>query len=107
MPIEDTFSLNGSEKAWYSFYRKTEPGKGHVILTMLPFMRIESASRLKNKILDEVKQLPEDGYHNIIILDISHHLTNFEDADSNDSCSIDHSLCLPTRFALSGIKVLS
>jgi hypothetical protein len=41
---------------------------------------IESAARLKNKILDEIEQLPENQF-NVIVLDISHYFADFDDVE--------------------------
>jgi len=60
-PIQVTFE----DKAWFIFL-KDAVKHGHVVGDMTPVMRIESAGRLKNKALEEVKQLHVDQFNVIV-----------------------------------------
>ena len=71
--------VNFENKAWLIFHKDICKG-GHVVGEMTPVMRIESAGRLKNKVLDKVEQLP-DNQLNVIVLDISHHFAHFDDVE--------------------------
>jgi len=74
-PIQVTFE----NKAWLIFL-KDVVRHGHVVGDMTPVMRIESAGGLKNKALEEVKQLPDDQF-SVIVLDISHIFAHFDDVE--------------------------
>jgi hypothetical protein len=78
--VGEPFTMNFDYKAWFKFHKKLENKKGYVGGTLSPVMMIESASRLKNKMLDEVEQLPRNQF-NVIILDISHHFAHFDDVE--------------------------
>jgi hypothetical protein len=77
LPVRYSFSIDKREKAWFQVDKKLEDGKSLVGARFSPIIRIESPIRLKNKMLDEVKQLPEDNF-NVLVLDISHHFIRFD-----------------------------
>jgi len=60
--------------------KKLKDKRGYAGASMLPVIKIESAKRLKNKILDELSQLPKDHF-NLVVLNISHRFTDFEDVE--------------------------
>lgn len=68
-------------KATIFFHKKISHRKGYVGGSILPVTEIKSASRLKNKILDKPRQLP-DAKLNIVAIDISQHFTDFEDVEN-------------------------
>ena len=80
LPLRHSFSIDKREKAWLRVDKKLEDGNGFVDAMLTPILSIESASRLKNKMLDEVEQLPEDHF-NVLVIDISHHFTDFDDVE--------------------------
>ena len=76
----EPFTTDFDEKAWFKFHKKLENKKGYVGGTIFPVIRVRSAGRLKNKVLDEVEQLPENQF-NVIVLDISHYFADFDDVE--------------------------
>jgi hypothetical protein len=76
----ESFTADFGEKAWFKFLKKLENKKGYVGGTIFSVITIKSAGRLKNKVLDEVEQLPENQF-NVIVLDISHYFSDFDDVE--------------------------
>jgi hypothetical protein len=74
------YTVNFGSKAWFKFHKKIHHKKGYVGGILTPVIEIRSAGRLKNKILDELEQLPENQL-NIVVLDISHHFADFDDVE--------------------------
>lgn len=78
LPSEDF--IFDRDKAKFRILSVSKREKGYVGSSMTPFMEIPSAKRLKGKILDEVKQLPQHTL-NVIIYNISHIPTHFDDIE--------------------------
>jgi hypothetical protein len=76
----EPFTVDFDEKGWFKFHKKLEHKRGYVGGMLPPVLMIDSAARLKNKILDETEQLAEKQF-NLIILDISYHFADFEDVE--------------------------
>jgi len=76
----EPFTVNFDGKGGFKFHEKLEHKKGYVGGMLSPVLMIETAGRLKHKILDEIEQLPEDQL-NVIVLDISHHFAHFDDIE--------------------------
>lgn len=74
-PSEKFVFNNG--KAWIKIDKVSPRNRGYVGRFLTGVMKIESARRLKNKILDEVKQLPED-HLSIVVYNISAIFTRFD-----------------------------
>lgn len=69
-----------SGKASITVLSISKNGKGRVAGNLVGVMEIHSSARLKNKILDEVKQLPRDKL-NIVVYNITHFFTHFDDIE--------------------------
>jgi uncharacterized protein YfcZ (UPF0381/DUF406 family) len=81
LPTEKIYFVKDKiEKAWFYCISKTENGRGYVGSFILPVIEIRSAIRIKNKILDEIKQLPSSSL-NIVVIDISHYFADFDDVE--------------------------
>ncbi len=78
--VEKPYTFNFSSKATVLFHKKITNKKGYVGGVLPPTMEVKSAGRLKNKILHELKQLPDNSL-NIIAIDVSAHFTDFDDVE--------------------------
>jgi len=75
----EKFPFN-SGKASVTVLSESKNGKGRVAGNLVGVMEIHSSARLKNKILDEISQLPKDKL-NIIVYNITHFAAHFDDIE--------------------------
>jgi hypothetical protein len=75
-------------KAWFSLYKKHQSGRGYAGHMLGPVIEIKSSTRLKNRILEKIEQLPE-GCLNLVVLNISHPWAHFENAEDAFNGAID------------------
>jgi hypothetical protein len=81
-PIEgQPYVINFENKATIKIHKKITHKKGYVGGSLFPAMEIKSASRVKNKLLDKLEQLPERTL-NVVAVDLSYHFADFDDVEN-------------------------
>jgi hypothetical protein len=80
-PVETKpFELNYGSKVIFRFFKRITHKTGYVGGSLIPSLDINDSSRVKNKILGELNQLPYNRL-NIIAIDISHYFLDFDDVE--------------------------
>jgi hypothetical protein len=81
IPADRIPKFDYNSKGFFMILMRAPTGKkGHAGGFFTPAMELTTAGRLKGKIKDKVKQLP-DNQLNVVALDISHHFAHFDDIE--------------------------